>query len=114
ACCLQSADHTLSPGRIGDRFTTPQARQSDAAQRAFTRRPRGGAHLSQEPAVMTEAERLEQTWYVPRGIVGWFSVADHRTIGPRYLVSAFRVFIFARILVGVVRVELAVAYYAFG
>ena len=57
---------------------------------------------------MTEAERLEQTWYVPRGIVGWFSVADHRTIGTRYLVSAFGFFIFAGILAGMMRVQLAV------
>jgi cytochrome c oxidase subunit 1 len=57
---------------------------------------------------MTEAERLEQTWYVPRGIVGWFSVADHRTIGTRYLVSAFGFFIFAGILAGMIRVQLAV------
>ena len=57
---------------------------------------------------MTEAERLEQTWYVPRGIVGWLSVADHRTIGKRYLVTAFGFFIFAGILAGMMRLQLVV------
>ena len=57
---------------------------------------------------MTEAEQLERTWYVPRGIVAWFSVADHRTIGKRYLVTAFGFFIVAGILAGLMRIQLAV------
>ncbi len=30
-----------------------------------------------------ERQQLEQAWRVPRGLVGWFMVADHRTIGVR-------------------------------
>jgi heme/copper-type cytochrome/quinol oxidase subunit 1 len=50
---------------------------------------------------------LEQTWYVPDGIVGWFSVVDHRTIGRRYIVTAFCFFIFAGLLAALMRIQLA-------
>jgi cytochrome c oxidase subunit I+III len=56
---------------------------------------------------MTEAEQLERTWYVPRGIVGWFCVADHKSVGKRYLVTAFGFFIFAGLLAGLMRLQLA-------
>jgi cytochrome c oxidase subunit I+III len=51
---------------------------------------------------------LERTWYVPRGFIGWFSVVDHRTIGKRYIATAFCFFIFAGILAGLMRIQLAV------
>jgi heme/copper-type cytochrome/quinol oxidase subunit 1 len=52
--------------------------------------------------------QLADTWYVPRGIIGWFSVADHKTIGRRYIVTAFGFFIFAGVLAALMRVQLAV------
>ncbi len=52
--------------------------------------------------------QLSDTWYVPRGIIGWFSVADHKTIGRRYIVTAFGFFIFAGVLAALMRVQLAV------
>jgi len=52
--------------------------------------------------------QLADTWYVPRGIIGWFSVADHKTIGRRYIITAFCFFIFAGILAGLMRLQLAV------
>jgi cytochrome c oxidase subunit I+III len=54
------------------------------------------------------ARRLEETWRVPRGFVGWFSVVDHRSIGRRYLVTAFGFFILAGILAALMRIQLAV------
>jgi cytochrome c oxidase subunit 1 len=51
---------------------------------------------------------LERTWYVPKGIVGWFSVVDHRTIGKRYLITAFVFFVLAGLLAAVMRLQLAV------
>ena len=51
---------------------------------------------------------LEQTWYVPRGWIGWFSVVDHRTIGKRYIATAFAFFIFAGLLAALMRLQLAV------
>jgi cytochrome c oxidase subunit I+III len=52
--------------------------------------------------------QLADTWYVPRGIIGWFSVADHKTIGRRYIITAFCFFIFAGVLAGLMRLQLAV------
>jgi cytochrome c oxidase subunit I+III len=58
----------------------------------------------------TAAERaaLEKTWHVPEGILGWFSVVDHRTIGRRYLVTALGFFLVAGILAVLMRLQLAV------
>jgi cytochrome c oxidase subunit 1 len=52
--------------------------------------------------------QLSDTWYVPRGLIGWFSVADHKTIGRRYIVTAFCFFTFAGVLAGLMRLQLAV------
>jgi cytochrome c oxidase subunit I+III len=51
---------------------------------------------------------LEETWYVPRGVIGWFCVVDHRTIGMRYITTAFVFFILAGILAALMRIQLAV------
>ena len=53
-------------------------------------------------------EQLERAWYVPTGLIGWFSVVDHRTIGKRYIVTAFCFFIFAGLLAALMRIQLAV------
>jgi cytochrome c oxidase subunit I+III len=50
---------------------------------------------------------LENTWYVPRGIIGWFNVVDHRTIGLRYIVTAFAFFLGAGVLAALMRLQLA-------
>ena len=50
---------------------------------------------------------LARTWYVPRGLLGWFSVVDHRTIGKRYIITAFGFFIFAGVLAALMRLQLA-------
>jgi len=52
-------------------------------------------------------QELERTWAVPRGIIGWFSIVDHRTIGRRYLVTAFVFFGIAGLLAAAMRVQLA-------
>jgi cytochrome c oxidase subunit 1 len=51
---------------------------------------------------------LERTWYVPGGVVGWFKVVDHRTIGLRYIVTAFAFFLVAGVLAVLMRIQLAV------
>jgi cytochrome c oxidase subunit I+III len=58
--------------------------------------------------LITDAQRLERTWYVPGGVIGWFSVADHRSIGMRYIVTALGFFVFAGLLAGLMRLQLAV------
>ena len=56
---------------------------------------------------MTLRRDLERTWYVPRGVVGWFAVVDHRTIGRRYLITAFAFFGIGGILAALMRLQLA-------
>ena len=51
---------------------------------------------------------LEATWHVPRGLRGWFSVVDHRTIAKRYITTAFVFFILAGMLAALMRIQLAV------
>jgi cytochrome c oxidase subunit I+III len=53
-------------------------------------------------------EALERSWYVPKGFIGWFCVVDHRTIGKRYIVTAFGFFAVAGILAALMRIQLAV------
>jgi len=55
-----------------------------------------------------ERRGLQEAWRLPRGIVGWFMAVDHKTIGIRYLVSAFSFFILAGLLAALVRLQLAV------
>ena len=50
---------------------------------------------------------LEKTWAVPRGVIGWFSIVDHRSVGKRYLVTAFVFFLLAGILAALMRIQLA-------
>jgi cytochrome c oxidase subunit 1 len=51
--------------------------------------------------------QLEKAWWVPRGFIGWFMVADHRSIGIRYMVTAFIFFTLAGVLAAVMRLQLA-------
>ena len=51
---------------------------------------------------------LERAWHVPRGFLGWFCVVDHRTIGLRYIVTAFAFFLVAGVLAALMRIQLAV------
>jgi cytochrome c oxidase subunit 1 len=59
-------------------------------------------------ALERERRQLEDTWCIPKGILGWFSVADHRTIGKRYIVTAFVFFILAGLQAGLIRLQLAI------
>jgi cytochrome c oxidase subunit 1 len=50
---------------------------------------------------------LARTWEVPRGFAGWFMAADHRTIGKRYIITAFVFFTIAGGLAAAMRAQLA-------
>ena len=51
--------------------------------------------------------RLEKAWWVPRGTIGWFMVVDHRSIGLRYIATAFVFFVLAGALAVAMRWQLA-------
>jgi cytochrome c oxidase subunit 1 len=57
--------------------------------------------------VAAERVRLEQTWAVPRGVIGWLSAADHKTIGKRFIATAFAFFVLGGILAALMRIQLA-------
>jgi cytochrome c oxidase subunit 1 len=57
--------------------------------------------------VAAERLRLERTWAVPRGLIGWLSAADHKTIGRRFIATAFGFFVLGGILAVLMRIQLA-------
>ena len=57
--------------------------------------------------LIAERERLERTWAVRGGIVGWLSAADHKTIGRRFIVTTFGFFLLGGTLAVLMRVQLA-------
>jgi cytochrome c oxidase subunit I+III len=57
--------------------------------------------------VTAERLRLERTWAVPRGFLGWLSAADHKTVGRRFIATAFSFFVLGGILAVLMRVQLA-------
>src|SRR5690606_35152873 len=61
-----------------------------------------------EPSALAhEARALAHTWREPTGFVGWFSCVDHKTIGIRFIVTAFCYFTLAGILAALMRLQLA-------
>jgi cytochrome c oxidase subunit I+III len=54
-----------------------------------------------------ERQRLAETWAVPGGVIGWLSAADHKTIGRRFIATAFAFFLLGGILAALMRVQLA-------
>ncbi|MDB5477596.1 MAG: cytochrome c oxidase subunit, partial [Alphaproteobacteria bacterium] len=52
-------------------------------------------------------ERLTKTWDVPRGFLGWLMSTDHKSIGRRYILTAFAHLLFAGLLAMIIRVQLA-------
>jgi cytochrome c oxidase subunit I len=51
--------------------------------------------------------RLERTWKDPNGFPGWLTHVDHKSIGRRYLVTAFAFFLLAGALAALMRVQLS-------
>ena len=44
---------------------------------------------------------------MPRGLIGWLSAADHKTIGKRFIATAFAFFVLGGILAVLMRIQLA-------
>ena len=54
-----------------------------------------------------ERQELARAWAVPGGVIGWLSAADHKTIGKRFIITAFAFFLLGGILAVLMRVQLA-------
>ena len=52
-------------------------------------------------------ERLSRTWAAPRGLIGWLSAVDHKTVGRRSLITALAFFTLGGLLALLMRVQLA-------
>ena len=52
-------------------------------------------------------ERLERIWRDPSGFWGWFMHVNHRSIGKRYMVTAFAFFLAGGILAALMRIQLS-------
>jgi len=53
------------------------------------------------------AERLEQTWMRPPGLLGWLATVDHKEIGRRYIITALIFLALGGVLALFMRVQLA-------
>jgi cytochrome c oxidase subunit I+III len=52
-------------------------------------------------------QRLEQTWKDPGGFWGWFTHVNHRSIGKRFMVTAFAFFLAGGVLAALMRLQLS-------
>jgi cytochrome c oxidase subunit 1 len=57
--------------------------------------------------VSGDVAMLERTWADPRGAYGWLTHVDHKSIGRRYLVTAFGFFLLGGLLAALMRLQLA-------
>ena len=62
---------------------------------------------NQVPPSEADRQALEATWRDPAGLVGWFSAINHKTIGVRFIVTAFGFFVAGGLLAAVMRLQLA-------
>ncbi|HYF38942.1 MAG TPA: cbb3-type cytochrome c oxidase subunit I, partial [Gemmatimonadales bacterium] len=64
-----------------------------------------------QPAAPEDPEQvrreLEQTWTQPPGLWHWLSSVDHKSIGKRYIVTAFVFFVLGGLEAAVMRAQLA-------
>jgi cytochrome c oxidase subunit 1 len=54
-----------------------------------------------------QALELERTWREPPGLVGWLSAVNHKSVGKRFIITAFCVFLAAGLLAAAMRLQLA-------
>ena len=59
------------------------------------------------PHAAEDVAMLEATWAEPRGFVGWCTHVDHKSIGRRYLVTAFVYFLIGGALAALMRLQLS-------
>ena len=70
---------------------------------ALTRIPEIGC----VPAGSQDERRLRQIWETPPGLRGWIASVDHKSIGLRYIITAFLFLLAGGIEALIIRVQLA-------
>jgi cytochrome c oxidase subunit 1 len=59
------------------------------------------------PPVLIDEAELEHTWGDKPGLVGWLTSVDHKSIGIRYMITAFAFFLGGGVLALLMRIQLA-------
>ncbi len=59
------------------------------------------------PHASDDPQMLVRTWTDPGGLYGWLSPVDHKTLGKRYIVTAFVWFLMAGLLAAMMRLQLS-------
>ena len=77
--------------------------------KATDRRPDQDPHERRlEPGDLErERRQLARTWADPAGFFGWFSHVDHKSIGRRFIFTAFVYFAFGGVLAALMRLQLS-------
>src|SRR5690349_1077959 len=60
-----------------------------------------------DPRIGGDVGLLERTWADPPGLYGWLTHVDHKSIGRRYLATAFAFFLLGGILAALMRLQLS-------
>ncbi|HEY6186150.1 MAG TPA: cytochrome c oxidase subunit I [Pyrinomonadaceae bacterium] len=84
--------------KIDDRASASAAVEGAAAKE--------GAR-SQEMSVEQEQQMLTETWGSPPGLWGWLASTNHKSIGKRYIITAFIFFLLGGILAVMMRLQLS-------
>jgi len=63
--------------------------------------------LNSVPPTAEDAAALEATWRDPPGFIGWLSAINHKSIGKRFIVTAFGFFAAGGVLALLMRLQLA-------
>src|SRR5689334_3146684 len=63
--------------------------------------------LNDVPPTIEQAGRLDAAWRDPPGFIGWISAINHKTIGRRFVISAFGFFAAGGLLAAVMRLQLS-------
>src|ERR1041384_6988229 len=59
------------------------------------------------PHAAEDPEQLERTWADPEGAYGWLDDIDQKSLGRRYLVTAFAFFLLGGVLAALMRLQLS-------
>ena len=94
------ADHPATAATPGEPTTWISRRRCRFGPRAHA----SGGRVAPGSA---EEKRLREIWEAPPGWRGWLSTVDHKTIGLRYLVTAFIFLLMGGVEALIMRVQLA-------
>lgn len=66
-----------------------------------------GLATDQLERISPPTDRLTRLWHPPRTVVAWLSTVDHKTLGLRYIMTAFVFFALGGVEAAIMRVQLA-------